>query len=173
MDLRDWANAELCDGAFADVLADLRRFYGEGDALSITTIAMLRVCNPGARDYERWEIELVMRYCKSACEFDDARVQSDYSVIGSEFCDFRASLLTYRLAKRFTDAGLLKRWTYRRIMSLLRRAKKVRIGGGEWRLVRINPSKMEMLRALGLLPAEDKPPRRKPGRPKKQAAVIA
>lgn len=36
----------------------------------------------------RWEIEIVLRYYKSACEFDETRVQDDYSVIGSEFCDF-------------------------------------------------------------------------------------
>ena len=37
---------------------------------------------------ERWQIEIVMRYYKSACQFDETRVHNDYSVIGSEFCDF-------------------------------------------------------------------------------------
>ena len=36
----------------------------------------------------RWEIEIVMRFYKSACEFDETRVQDDHSIIGSEFCDF-------------------------------------------------------------------------------------
>jgi transposase len=44
------------------------------------------------KTYEkRWEIELVMRFYKSACEFDETRVHDDYSVIGTEFCDFLAS----------------------------------------------------------------------------------
>ena len=52
-------------------------------------------------DETRWEIELVMRYYKSACEFDETRVQDDYSVIGSEFCDFLSTLLTFRLINAF------------------------------------------------------------------------
>ena len=117
---------------------------------------------------ERWEIEIVMRYYKSACEFDETRVHGDYSVIGSEFCDFLATVLTFRLIKAFDKAGLLKKMNYSRIMSLLRRAKKVRVGDdGEWRLVRINPKLEKMLAVLGLTPSADVPQRRKPGRPRK------
>ena len=116
---------------------------------------------------ERWEIEIVMRYYKSACEFDETRVQNDYSVIGSEFCDFLATLLTFRLLKRFDRAGLLKKYTYRRILALLRRAKKVRVDGGEWRLVKVNPSVEDMLRSLGILPQTGVVEKRKPGRPRK------
>ena len=47
----------------------------------------------------RWEIEIVMRFYKSACEFDETRVHDDYSVIGSEFCDFLSTVLTFRLIK--------------------------------------------------------------------------
>lgn len=57
---------------------------------------------------KRWEIEVVMRYYKSACEFDETRVQDDYSVIGSEFCDFLSTLLTFRLIKAFDQAQLLE-----------------------------------------------------------------
>jgi len=117
---------------------------------------------------ERWEIELVMRYYKSACEFDETRVHGDYSVIGSEFCDFLASVLTFRLIKTFDKAGLLKKTNYSRVMSLLRRAKKVRVGeDGDWRLVRINPKLETMLGTLGLAPEKGVPSRRKPGRPPK------
>ena len=117
---------------------------------------------------ERREIEVVMRYYKSACEFDETRAHGDYSVIGSEFCDFLASVLTFRLIKAFDRAGLLKKMNYSRIMSLLRRAKKVRAGeDGDWRPVRINPKLGKMLAALGLAPSPDVPQRRKPGRPRK------
>lgn len=74
----------------------------------------------------RWEIEIVMRYYKSACEFDDTRVQDDYSGIGSEFCDFLSSVLTFRLLKRFNKAQLLEDKTYKKLMSVLDRAKKAR-----------------------------------------------
>ena len=117
---------------------------------------------------DRWEIELVMRYYKSACEFDETRVHSDYSVIGSELCDFLATVLTFRLIKAFDRAGLLEKMNYSRVMSLLRRAKKARVGeDGERRLIRVNPKLEAMLGTLGLAPAADVPPRRKPGRPPK------
>ena len=118
---------------------------------------------------ERWEIELVMRYYKSACQFDETRVHNDYSVIGSEFCDFLATVLTFRLIKAFDKADLLKKRTYSRIMSLLRRAKKIRIGdAGEWLSVKTNPSTDEMLSALDLVPTASPPTKRKPGRPPKR-----
>lgn len=115
---------------------------------------------------ERWEIELVMRFYKSACEFDDTRVHSDYSVLGSEFCDFLASLLTFKLIKAFDKAGVLKDMTYSRAMALLRRAKKIKLDG-EWRLIKINPAVERLLGTLDLLPRADKLPLRGVGRPRK------
>ena len=108
-----------------------------------------------------------MRFYKSACEFDETRVQDDYSVIGSEFCDFLSSLLTFRLIKSFDKAKLLDDMTYKKIMSVLARAKKVRYGDDGWQLVRLNPSQEEILQELGLIPRPEEAPRKKPGRPKK------
>ena len=113
----------------------------------------------------RWEIEVVMRYYKSACEFDETNVQDDYSVIGSEFCDFLSTLLTFRLIKRFDRAELLKEHTYKKIMSVLARAKKARADGENWRLLQLNPSYIEMLQDLELLPKPEEEPKKK-GRPK-------
>ena len=96
-----------------------------------------------------------MRYYKSACEFDETRVQDDYSVIGSEFCDFLATVLTFRLIKAFDRAGLLETMTYSKVMGILRRAKKTRLPDEEWKLVRLNPSQEELLRKLELLPQEE------------------
>lgn len=115
---------------------------------------------------KRWEIELVMRYYKSACEFDETRVQDDYSVIGSEFIDFLSEVLTFRLIKAFDKAKLLETYTYKKLMSILNRAKKARIDGSSWQLVRINPSHMEILQELELVPKPEEPPKKKPGRPK-------
>ena len=114
----------------------------------------------------RWEIEIVMRFYKSACEFDETRVQDDYSVIGSEFCDFLSTVLTFRLMKRFDRAGLLLDRTYKKLMAVLERAKKARVEGEDWRLIRINPSQEEILQKLSLIPTPEKPPKKKPGRPK-------
>ena len=115
---------------------------------------------------KRWEIEIVMRFYKSACEFDETRVQDDYSVIGSEFCDFLSTLLTFRLIKAFDQAKLLEERTYKKIMSVLTRAKKVRSDGESWQLIRLNPSHEEILQELGLIPKPEEAPKRRPGRPK-------
>jgi hypothetical protein len=118
---------------------------------------------------ERWEIEVVMRYYKSACEFDETRVQDDYSVIGSEFCDFLGALLTFRLLKAFDRAKLLEKRTYKKIMSILTRAKKVRLGEGDWQLIKLTASHVEVLTELGLLPKPEPAQKRKRGRPRKSA----
>lgn len=114
----------------------------------------------------RWEIELVMRYYKHACDFDGTRVQDDYSVIGSEFCDFLSIVPIYRLINRFDGEKQLETYTYRKVMSLLARAKKARVDRKEWQLVRMNPSQLAVLESLWLLPKTGEPPRRKKGRPK-------
>jgi len=114
---------------------------------------------------KRWEIEVAMRFYKSACEFDETRVQDDYSVIGSEFCDFLSTVLTFRLIKAFDKANLLESRTYKKIMSILVRAKKARINDGDWQLIRMNPSHIELLQDLNLLPKPEEAAKKKPGRP--------
>lgn len=113
----------------------------------------------------RWEIELVMRYYKQACEFDETRVHSDYSVIGSEFCSFLSTIITYRLLNKFDKANLLKKMSYKKIMHILLRAKKVRIDGNDWKLINLNPSQIEVLQELCLIP---KPEKKKRGRKPKE-----
>ena len=100
----------------------------------------------------RWEIELVMRYYKQACEFDETRVHSDYSVIGSEFCCFLSTIITYRLLNMYDKTNLLKTLNYKKIMHILTRAKKVRIDGKEWGLIKLSPSQMKVLQTLSLVP---------------------
>lgn len=98
------------------------------------------------------EIELVMRCCKSACEADDMSMQDDCYAAGSEFCNFLASVLVFRLIKAFDDAKLLSTRTFGEIMSVLECARKIRIDGGDWQLVRIRESHLHVLEALGLSP---------------------
>ena len=109
-----------------------------------------------------------MRYYKTACDFDDTRVQDDYSVIGSEFCDFLATLLTCRLVKKFDSVHLLDDMTYKKVMEILDRAKKARIDNN-WQLIRITVTQTAVLQNLGLLPKPEEPPKKKRGRPKKSA----
>lgn len=116
----------------------------------------------------RWEIEIVMRFYKTACDFDETRVQDDYSVIGSEFCDFLSTVLTFRLIHAFDKAKLLDRMTYKKIMSVLARAKKTRMNESDWQLIRLNPSYITILQELELLPKPEEAPKKKRGRPKKK-----
>jgi len=115
---------------------------------------------------KRWEIEIAVRFYKSACEFDETRVHDDYSVIGSEFCDFLATLLTFRLINAFDRIKLLEHMTYKTIMASLKRAKKVKVSGSDWQLIKINPYIVDILQKLGILDVPKSIPK-KPGRPKK------
>jgi len=120
---------------------------------------------------KRWEIEIAVRFYKSACEFDETRVHDDYSVIGSEFCDFLSTLLTFRLIKAFDNVKLLEHMTYKVIMSSLKRAKKVKVPGDDWQLIKINPYIVDILQKLSILdtPAAPDSVPKKRGRPKKSA----
>lgn len=115
---------------------------------------------------KRWEIELVMRYYKFTCEFDETRVHDDYSVIGSEFCNFLSAVLTFRMIAAFDEAKLLEKHTYKKIMSVLAKAKKIRLSDDNWILIRMNPYQIEMLQDLSLLPKPEKEPSKGVGRPK-------
>jgi len=117
---------------------------------------------------KRWEIEIAVRFYKSACEFDETRVHDDYSVIGSEFCDFLSTLLTFRLINAFDKVKLLEHMTYKMIMSSLKRAKKVKVHGCDWQLIKVNPSTVDTLQKLAILDAPKTVPKKR-GRPKKTA----
>ena len=160
----DWLRRAKKNNAFSmDVLREKQKSFG-------TIVLECDLDLPPEIAYKaydsRWEIELVMRYYKSACEFDETRVQDDYSVIGSEFIDFLSTLLTFKLLKRFDKARLLEDYTYKKLMSVLTRAKKVRVEGQAWQLVRMNPSQLKILQKLELIPTPEEPPKKKRGRPK-------
>ena len=109
-----------------------------------------------------------------ALDLDETRVHDDYSVIGTEFIDFLSSAVTMRVLNDLDNAGILKEMTYKRVMSILRRAKKVRCSSSaDWQLVKLNPSQEEVLRKLQLLPDKEEPPKRKRGRPPKNPQQIA
>lgn len=118
---------------------------------------------------ERWLIEECFRYYKNVTDFDDTKVHSDYSVYGSEFVNFIASVMTARLIKKFEETDLFSEMTYNDIMSQLSSAKKVNThGNGEWEYVRTTRATEDTLAKLGLLPRPEEPPKKKRGRPRKE-----
>ena len=108
-------------------------------------------------------------FYKHACEFDETRVHDDYSVIGSEFCDFLSSLLTYKLINYFDECNLFNTMTYKKIMKMLERAKKVNIPQKGSTLRKLTKNVEDMLTKLELLPKADVTPiaKKTRGRPKK------
>lgn len=120
----------------------------------------------------RWEIELVMRYYKQACELDETREHADYSVHGSELCSFLASLLTFRLINSFDKVSLLDKMTFNKAMAVLERAKKIKLPGQDWKLIKMVDTQMNILKELGLLPKEPELPKRKRGRPRKSTPIV-
>ena len=117
---------------------------------------------------ERWLIEECFRYYKNVTDFDDTKVHSDYSVYGSEFVNFIASVMTARLLRKFEETGLFSEMTYYEIMSQLSSAKKVNTkGNGEWEYVRTTRATEDTLVRLGLLPGPEERPRKR-GRPRKE-----
>lgn len=117
----------------------------------------------------RWQIEIIMRYYKSALELDETRVHDDYSVLGSEFIDFLSTVITFRLINFFDKKGLFEAMTYKKIMKILKRAKKIHVNG-DWSLVKLNPAQVEILQKLDLLPKPETV-KKKRGRPRKKPAI--
>lgn len=119
---------------------------------------------------DRWRIELVMRYYKSACGLDETRVHDDYSVIGGEFINFFASQISARIINLLDKTGLSDKYSYGRFMRILEKAKKARTENEKsWYLVKLTPSYVEVLQQIGLLEQANIAPPRKRGRPKKNA----
>ena len=119
---------------------------------------------------ERWKIELVMRYYKSACDLDETRVHDDYSVIGGEFINFFASQISARLINLLDSTQLSDKYSYSRFMRILEKAKKARTENeSNWYLVKLTPSYVEVLQKIGLLEKANAETPMRRGRPKKKA----
>ncbi len=163
---QDWLKNARKDGTYsAEALAEKQRSFG---TIVLESDCDLSLTNAYAAYAERWEIEVVMRYYKSACQFDDTRVQDDYSVIGTEFCDFLATVLTFRLIKAFDGVRLLEKHTYKKVMATLKRAKKIRIEDKDWQLIKVAPSVVETMQKLELLNKPQTEPKKRGPKPKQR-----
>lgn len=132
----------------------------------------------------RWDIELLFKAFKNEECLDETNVQGNFSVIGSEFINFIATVLTHRMILAAKKAGLLEHQTFGELMRDISRTFRLRkfkdkdpaIKDGGW--VGCMPKPMAELIALGLCKDDaahtlkstlsrvaqtDKP--RKPGRP--------
>ncbi len=65
------------------------------------------------RAYEDcWEIEMVFNQFDNNLELDDIRVQEDFSVIGNEFINTIAVMVSRRILNLFANTGVLDSMTY-------------------------------------------------------------
>lgn len=121
---------------------------------------------------DRWEIELVFDQFNNGLEFDDTRVQGDFSVIGNEFLNVLAAIVSRRIMNEFRDKGVLDDMTYGDAMEDLSEVwrkvgapKDARTDDGFW--TRGQRKDMELMERLGLSEPAPKPPPKKRGRPRK------
>lgn len=122
---------------------------------------------------QRWQLELMFDQYKHDEMLTVTSVQNDFSVIGSEFIDFIATVTTSRIIAKAQQAGLLNDMTYGNLMDDL---------GQIWRKVDapeeaehddiywVHPFKeaLESLEKLGLCKPQPQEEHKRPGRPKKE-----
>ena len=80
---------------------------------------------------ERWLLELMFSQYKGDEGLTTTNVQGDFSVIGEEFVNFIATILTSRMARKADDAGLLETMSYGELMDDLSSAWRLVKGGDD------------------------------------------
>lgn len=125
---------------------------------------------------DRWLLELVFNRYKSDDCLDKTNVQGDFSVIGSEFVNFITTVMTCRIIRKATRAGLLSKMSYGELMDDLSSAwrrtdapEKPKSDDTGW--VHTLQIVFEELEALGLSEPIPKPEPKKRGRKKKEPEV--
>ena len=134
------------------------------------------------RVYEdRWLLELVFKQYKRDLDLDISNVQGDYSVVGSEFINFIATIITCRIFKRANQLDLFKNMSYGDLIDDLNSAWRKTAAPNQqpqsddeyW--VHTMPSVLKTLEKLGLSdPVEitNQQERKKAGRPKKKPEFV-
>ncbi len=140
---------------------------------------------------DRWLIELLFSQYKTEEDLDSTHVQGDYSLIGAEFVNFVATLMSSRIVRKAGDARLLDNMTYGELREDLASAWRQASSTGlprsddkQW--IHTLPSVLVCLEKLGLseplikesrkvgrpkkVKAEPEKPKRPRGRPRKNPA---
>ena len=124
---------------------------------------------------ERWLLELMFAQYKGDEGLTTTNVQGDFSVIGEEFVNFIATILTSRMTKKADETGLLDTMSYGELMDDLSSAwrgvkgESVKPKDNDNYWIHTLPSVMEILVKLDI--ATCTKVKRNPGRPRKQKPV--
>jgi len=121
---------------------------------------------------DRWLLELVFNRYKNDLGLDRTYVQGDFSVIGSEFVNFVATVMTCRMLRKATAAGLLETRSYGDLLEDLSEVWRdvdapdhAATNDGHW--IHTLEYEFAELEALGLSEPIPKPAPKKRGRPRK------
>ena len=126
---------------------------------------------------DRWLLELVFDRYKNDEQLSQTRVQREDSIIGEEFVNFVATILTCRILRKADLAHVLDKMTYGDLMQILGEAsRKIKVNhfdphqkpsalDGQW--VNTTQEALEIMEALGLCEPAPKPEPRPRGRPRK------
>jgi len=119
---------------------------------------------------DRWLLELLFAQYKGEEGLDITGVQSDFSLIGAEFVNFIATLITSRMVKKAGQAKLLDRMSYGDLMEDLASAWRYTDAQGlpksyDKKWIHTLPSVFVLLEKLGLSEPIEKN-QKKRGRPK-------
>lgn len=98
------------------------------------------------------EYKLVTSFYKSSLINDVSRVNHDHWQLGSEFCDFLASLLSLRLINKFDQSKLLEKYSFAKLLEILNKVQKERSSDKEeWAIIQVNSEVKKILSSLGLI----------------------
>ena len=115
---------------------------------------------------ERWIIEECFRLFNTVqMDRDTTNARNDFSIVGNEFINFFAAIMTSRLVRCFDENGLSKEMEYHKFLDILTSARKIKDEKGNWHFRKLSDAESEVLIKCGLEEAAEAPkPRR--GRPR-------
>ena len=121
---------------------------------------------------QRWNIELFFRRFKNDIGISKTKEETNYRIIGSQFVNYIAAIISSRISQKFINAGLLVKSSYEHIMEDLSNTLRVvespsppKRDDGYWYTGQKN--NFDVLEKLGLSEPLPKPTPKKRGRPRK------
>ena len=126
---------------------------------------------------DRWLLELVFKRYKNDECLDRTNVQGDFSLLGSEFINFIATVTTCRMLRKARECGLLDKMSFGELLDDLSSAWRMVDASetpstGDCAWVHTLKTVFEELEALGLSQPIPKPPLKKRGRPRKNLSSV-
>ena len=99
----------------------------------------------------RWQIEVIFNHYKNIIDRDTFNVHTDYRVYATELINFLSVVISTRIKNEIVKKELNKRYSYKQIIKMLSKYKKVRLEeNGEWKQVTMLKYIEELTALLGV-----------------------